>query len=434
MQNTLQLNINNRTESIPFTLSLLFTSILMHQSSVMFGVNLSLADFFCLFIVLTLVIQKQFLIPISPLLFFFGLSILVMVTASFYIPGKYFIHVRPVGVASDYMKLVASFVYFLIGYNLSQLNLIKKTVKWYSMFGLLIGAVGIVLTLLNIGLFRDLLFFAGTRFRGLMIDPNYFSVLQITSLVYVTRSTDMNTRFKYLAIMIILLSVLTSGSKTGMVTLGCYFSFRLVEYLFLTRKKLAVLIGQLFLITFIALLAPVALQLLGSLLNGIASSIPSFGRVYFLLTDFGAAVSEGGSGREATWVAAFQVIQLSPLIGVGIGTYTAVANELFNYNNVAHNTFLQLSAEWGIPMAIGFFFYVIYLLGKVTFWQKQTSDMNLILRDVILILLIGSMAISLNNARMLWLFLGAFVFMLNNPMSKRVEKKLEKCLLKISTK
>ena len=419
MQNTLQLNISNHTEKIPFTLFLFFTSILMHQSSVMFGVNLSLADFFCLFMVVILVIQKQFLIPISPLIFFFVISMLVLVTASFYIPGKYFIHVRPVGIASDYLKLVASFVYFLIGYNLSQLNLIKQTVKWYSMFGLLVGAVGIVFTILNIGLFRDLLFFAGTRFRGLMIDPNYFSVLQITSLVYLTRSISMNARFKFLAIIIILLSVLTSGSKTGMVTLGCYFSFRLLEYLFLTRKRLVVLISQLFLITLLALLAPLALQFLGSLLNNIASSIPSFGRVYSLLTDFNTAISEGGSGREATWIAAFKVIQLSPLIGVGVGTYSAVANELFNYNNVAHNTFLQLSAEWGIPMALFFLSYVFFLLGKVTIQGLQASTMNLVLRDIIFILLIGSMAISLNNARMLWLFLGALVFAMGKQKIER---------------
>ncbi|MDI3545796.1 MAG: hypothetical protein PWP68_1213 [Rikenellaceae bacterium] len=34
----------------------------------------------------------------------------------------------------------------------------------------------------------------------------------------------------------------------------------------------------------------------------------------------------------------------------------------------------------------------------------------MILRDIIIVFLIGSMAISLNNARMFWFFFGALVF------------------------
>ncbi|KKK36623.1 hypothetical protein WQ57_18420 [Mesobacillus campisalis] len=406
----------NRTEagrSVWVTLSIFFTAILLHQSNVIFGVNLSFADFFSIFILVFLIWNKRLLVPMTPLVFFIAISFMVLVTAAFYIPIKFMHEPAPARIVSDYIKLLAIFFYFIIGYNLSQINYLKETIRWYSYFGMLIGIVGVWLTFLNIPLFTDILYFAETRFRGLMIDPNYFSVLQITAMVYFTRMESIKTRYKLLAAILTLLSVLVSGSKTGIITLLSYSLIRLVEYLFLKQKKLNVLVFQVFFIVVLALLAPWAMLLLETIFSGIAAKIPSFGRVYYLLTDFGSAVSEGGSGREATWKAALQVIQLSPLIGVGIGTYTSLAWQMFHYDNVAHNTFLQLTAEWGIPLAVLFFIYVFFILGKAT-QSKMNNEINLILRDMIIILLIGSLAISLNNARVLWLFLGAIVFSLKD--------------------
>lgn len=424
MTNTIDWNENGIKNNFFIAMSLFFISILLHQSNVIFGVNLSFADLFCMIILLLLIFNKQLLIPITPLLFFLVVSILVLVTAAFYIPVKFMHDPLPVRVISDYIKLLAIFSYFIIGYNLPNTFLLKETLKWYSVCGLLIGILGVSLTFLNISFLTDILFFAGTRFRGFMIDPNYFSVLQITALVYLTRMKKISLRYKFLSSVIILLAVLTSGSKTGIITFLCYFMLRLFEYLFLTKKKLNVLVSQVFFVIVLALLAPIALQLSQVLLESIASSIPSFGRIYFLLTDFNSAISESGSGREATWKAAFQVIQLSPLIGIGIGTYTSLALEMFNYNNVAHNTFLQLSAEWGIPLTLFFFLYVFFMIGKATQSNLHHSETNLILRDIIIILLIGSLAISLNNARVLWLFLGALVFSLKkNKVSNDFQEK-----------
>ncbi|MFZ3591235.1 O-antigen ligase family protein [Bacillus sp. DJP31] len=412
-------NFYSNQKSLLFTGMLFGTAIFMHQSGVILGINLSIADLFCIVLMGYLIITKQFIIPISPLLCFLVLSILVIVTASFYIPIRFDFSPYPAAIISDYLKLLAIFGYFLLGYNLSNLNFLDKTVQWYSFFGIFIGFVGIVLTFVYTGLFREMLFFAGSRYRGLMLDPNYYSVLQVTALVYFTRVKAIRFNLKYLAITIIILSVLISGSKTGLITLGCYFLLRVLEYLFLTRKKLIVLVSHLMLITFILLLFPVFINIVQQLLNSLAATIPSSGRVYHLFTDFTAAISESGSGREATWVTALKVIQSSPVVGVGIGTYTSLAAELFLYDNVAHNTFLQLSAEWGLPFAIAFFSFVLFALAKATASFNQTSVMNLILRDIIVILLIGSIAISLNNGRMLWLFLGALVYSLRSSPSHK---------------
>ena len=424
MTNTLELNLSyeKRRTFLPSILFLI--SILLHQSNVMFGINFSFGDFFCLLILLILIVNKQLLIPATPLIYFLLVSMLVLVTATFYIPAKYSINLNPLRISSDYIKLLASFAYFIMGFNLANMNLLKDSVKWYSLFGIVIGALGTVMTLLNLRFFSEILFFADTRFRGLMIDPNYFAVLQITAVVYLSRSRLIKTRYKLIAMLITILSVLTSGSKTGMITLLCYFIFRVVEYLFLRRKEVSTFVFQLSLILLFILLTPIAVELLQIFSNNIASHVPSFARINSLFTDFSYAISGNGSGREDTWMAAFQVIQLSPLTGVGIGTYTTIAWEMFHYDNVAHNTFLQITAEWGIPLAIIFFSYVFFVVLKATNSDTYTTETNLILRDIIIILLIGSMAISLNNARVLWLVLGALVFSIKR--GRRYDSKSQK--------
>lgn len=414
-----EMDVERKSRINTFTIGIFFTAILLHQSSIVFGINISFADIFCLLLLTLLVINNRMLIPIGPLLFFFIVSILVLTTANFYIPMKYTSTSNPVRIISDYTKLLATFIYFLLGYNLANLNLLKTAIKWYSVFGILIGAAGVLLTILKINVLTSLLFFGDTRFKGLMTDPNYFSVLQVTALVYLSRLETVRMRYKIMAFFVTLLSVVVSGSKTGIITFICYFIFRTIEYLFTKKIKVKLLIFQLFFMGIVLLIAPVVINLLLTNLSNIASAIPSFSRVYLLFTDFGSAVSEGGSGREITWKGAFQIIQLSPLIGIGVGTYTTVAWEMFQYSSLAHNTFLQISAEWGIPLAVFFFSYIFILLGKATNLHIHNSETNLILRDIILILLIGSMAISLNNARMLWLFLGGLMYLMKHRRGER---------------
>ena len=422
MVNSLVLNASTKNSPIFFTGAIFLMSILLHQSSEVFGVNFSFADFFCIIIFVVLVYKNQFVIPFTPVLFFLIVSIVVLVTAVFYIPFKLMYYPAPIRIISDYVKLLAIFMYFIIGYNLSNTPFLEKTLKWYSLFGLLIGGIGILFIIFNIHVFSQVLFFGGTRFRGLMNDPNYFSVLNVSALVYISRLKTIKTRYKFLAFSVILLSVFTTGSKTGIITFIGYFSIRLVEYLFTSKKKLTTLITQLFIALIMVLIVPITFNSLQNVLNAAATTMPSFSRILFLFTDFMDAISVGGSGRDATWKVAFQVIQLSPLIGIGIGMYSSIASGLFQFNNIAHNTFLQLSAEWGLFLTFGLFFYLFIIMGKVTFSRSSNSETNLILRDIIIIFLIGSMAISLNNARVLWFFIGALVSKLDRNRKESSEK------------
>lgn len=417
----IELNTNQKKTTVFFMIILILMAFLLNQSGIVKGVNFSFSDLFCLVILIVIAYKKELYLPIAPSIYFLVVSIITLLTSVFYVPIEFNLDPQPKQIISDFVKLVAIFVYFIIGYNLAKLMLIESIVKWYSMFGILIGGLGVFLTVFQIEVFSEVLFFAGTRYKGFMIDPNYFSVLNISALVYFSRLNNIKTHYKCLAIFITLLSVLASGSKTGVITLFCYLLFRIIGSLFSRKKKLSNIIIGLVGVIFLMLMTPVIDQILPFVENNILHNIPSITRIQELFTDFDEAISESGSGRDATWKVALQIIQLSPLIGIGIGTYTNIGFDLYHLNNVAHNTFLQVSAEWGIPLAFLFFLYTFILLGKASHSKKTQHEMNKILRDIIIILLIGSMAISLNNARVLWLFLGALVSSVNSSQKCGVQ-------------
>jgi O-antigen ligase len=416
---TLGVNTTHKNNNSIFTIAIVFMAILLHQSQVLFGVNISFADIFCGFIFVGLVFRNQVRIPFTAVSYYLAVSIVVLVSSVYFVPSKYMFNPGFMTILSEYSKLVAIFVYFILGYNLERINLMETAIKWYSLFGVIIGGLGVFFTVFSIGVFSDILFYAGTRYRGLMIDPNYFAILQIAAFVYISRLRTIKLSNKYLALIILLLSVLTSGSKTGLITLVAYLTLRSVENILIKRKKVYVFVFHLMLVVFVLLLVPLVLNLFQSLVGFLGSNIPSFSRVQLLFTDISGAISENGSGRDITWRTALHMIELSPLIGIGIGSYSTVAFQMFHSSDISHNTFLQVAAEWGIPLACILFFYILFLLGKATVSHNPNQESHLILRDILIILLIGSMAISLNNARILWFVLGALVFSLNRGSNKQ---------------
>ncbi|WML59306.1 O-antigen ligase family protein [Neobacillus sp. PS2-9] len=419
MNYSLEVIDSHKNSNILFTMALFSMAILLHQSQVIFGVNISFADLFCVLIFIVFILNKQLLIPVTPVIYFLVVSIVVLLTSIFYIPSQFMYTPNPMEIVSDYAKLAAILVYFIFGYNLSRNDHMVDILKWYSFFGMLIGGIGLVFTVLNIH--TDILFYGGVRYKGLMIDPNYFSILQVTSLVYITRVKSIKMKYKYAAVLITALAVLISGSKTGILTFSSYVMLRVIEYLLTYKKKAFSVVVQLFTIGLIILAIPIVFSFLQNLVSFLSTTVPSFARIEPLFTDFNGALSENGSGRNITWKVALQIIQLSPVIGVGIGTYTTIAVEMFHQSDISHNTFLQLSAEWGIPLAFTFFAYVFFIIGKAsTVSDSPDFENNLIFRDIIIILLIGSMAISLNNARILWLVFGALVSSLDrNQICKK---------------
>ncbi|MED4534435.1 O-antigen polymerase [Metabacillus fastidiosus] len=384
----------------------------LNQSNIIFGVNFSFSDFFAIALLLYLIFKNKIDIPIFPTIFFIILSIVVLFTSFFYVPITLHVYAQPVQIISDYIKLIAIFFFFVLGFNLSKLGMLDILVKYFALFGVLIGSIGVFFYIFNISLFANLLFYADIRYRGLMNDPNYFSILQILALVYFSRVKNINFIFKYVSILILISAVLISGSKTGIIVVSCYSILRLIEYIFITRKNLrTVFLTVILLLIFIGMWSFV-INVIQDLLNLLVNDIPALSRVQTLFIDFNGAISEGGSGRETAWNTALELVKLSPFIGIGLANYILLGIQFFGVGTLAHNTYLQLIVEWGIPLASIFFIYVFFVIVKAVFSKKEDTIIK-ILRDILIVLLLGSVAISLNNARIFWLVLGGLIFYLN---------------------
>lgn len=387
-------------------------ALFLNQSSIISGVNFSLADFFCVISLILLLSRNQIRFPLIPTIFFMILSASVLFVSIFYISGRFSYYVEASKVLTEYIKLLLVYIYFVVGYSMGHRNLSERIIKWYSIGGALIGTLGILSAVLNISSLSELMFYGGFRFKGLMNDPNYFSIIQTSAIVYFSRNRNIKKSLKITTLIVIGISVILTGSKTGVITLLCYLIFRVFEYLLSTKKKRNIFTLQVVLLTlsisFFILF--IYLGVFKSLINYADDKVPSFARVKYIFTNIDSAVSMNGSGRSAAWTGGVEMIKMSPLIGIGIGTYSGLAEKYYGIKTIAHNTYLQLFSEWGSILAAIFFAYVFFLLGKASLESKKTHDeMHVLLRDIIMIFLIGSFAISLNNARTFWLFLGAIL-------------------------
>ena len=121
-----------------FIYFLVLMAIFLNQSEVLFGVNLSFSDFFCIIILIILIIKGKLSVPLTPTLYFLLVSIVVLFTSAFYVPNVLQYNTQIVSILKNYIKLIAIFIYFIVGYSISKLNLIDKVLKWYSVFALII--------------------------------------------------------------------------------------------------------------------------------------------------------------------------------------------------------------------------------------------------------------------------------------------------------
>ena len=191
-----------------------------------------------------------------------------------------------------------------------------------------------------------------TRFKGLMNDPNYFSILQVIALCYFINKRSIKLHFKLLISLLIIISVLISGSKTGFITFCCYIIFKVIEWFFETEKNRSKII----LVLIMLIVLPIVSGIVMKLVEYSMIIIPASERILPVFTNFGEAISGGGSIRIKTWKTALYIFAHSPIMGIGIGTYSDVAEILSGSQLIAHNTYLQLLVEWGLPLTLLFLF------------------------------------------------------------------------------
>lgn len=380
-------------------------AVSLHQAGYILGFNMSIADILIPLLLIYLVMQKNFVIPINSIIFFSILITITTFTTFFITPYMFKVIPNFINYAKELIKLIVSLLYLLIGYNMFlNRSMFHKFIKTYSWVGVIIGTIGIIFTIFNVAIFRDYLFFAGIRFDGLMEDPNYYSILILTSVPYFIENQNISVSIKATVISVIFISILISGSKTGTIVFIVFLLFRTTyTYLFnkLNLKKVMFLI-------ILVLLIPFMLSVLVNSLEYLSTTIPIINRVLTVFVDFENALSDGGSSRSSVYLTSLEIIKRSPLVGIGVGTYSDIATIISGKGAIAHNTYLQLISEWGLIMSLaifGYLFNLLYLINK----KQNNKNENRILLFVMLILLLGSLAISLNNARIFWIVYGAII-------------------------
>lgn len=397
-----------KTKSAILSLLIAMLGLLLNQTSIIFGVNFSFGDILLLLLFMNLCFNKKLILPLKHTIFFLILSVSVLFSAAFLVKIRFDVTPNNAVILKDYIKLSVVFLYLILGYNLEARKYSEQMLKWFSGGAVLIGAIGIIFTVLDINIFRDMLFIGRTRFQGLMSDPNYFSTLQVVALAYYNGDKNIKSKYKYIYMSILSGSVLVSGSKTGMICLIVYSIFTVIEKLITCKKNMKKILIFIFLGLLTLVVMGLVREKMQQLVEGLADIIPTLDRVLILFTDFNEAIAGSGSGRDITWGTAIELIKLAPIAGVGVGTYIAITNKLWGVPVLAHNTYLQIGAEWGIPLAIIFFGYIALKIFNITISRRNNRD--IILRDIIIIFLIASLAISLNNARIFWLILGAIIY------------------------
>jgi O-antigen ligase len=405
-----------KNKSIIFFVILL--GISLNQAIVISGINHSLSDLFFIVIIMILLFKRQLFFPIETIMCFLIISITALFAAGILVPNKFAYTSSLIGMIYGHLKLGILFMYLILGYNLARLNLSKRLIKWFSVSSLFIGFISVVFIFINIDFLSNILFFGELRFKGFMNDPNYFSILQIVSIAYFINTKNISKNTRYLAIVILIISVLMSGSKTGILTLLIYIGIKIIEVFIecninkksFLKKSGVVIVG----ISLLLLLS----EKLANIILFLTEKIPAFGRVSVIFFDINSAISTGGSSRDATWQMASELIRISPLFGLGLGTYTEIITNVFNYRSIAHNTYLQLAVEWGLPLTILFFMFIFYLIIKITIYEKNNSDL-IVFRDIIIVFLVGSLAISFNNARLFWIILGGLLYNINMDKKNR---------------
>lgn len=408
----LEINMTNKTRFEKITnFLILAVSIFLNHTNRNIGINISISDFFIVFLLFFLIIDDEFIIPISYSVFYLLLNIFLISTSIVYIPWKFQLSINYLNITKDFIKLLVSFLFFLLGYNLYSTGRVKYSLKWYSITAFLISITGLIFNVLSIHVFDELFYYGGSRFRGLMIDPNYYAVIQLTALPYFLKRGEYSLIKKILIYIFFFLFIVMSGSKTGIIIFIIYSAFLMVRQVLTDKLKfkhiLILLTGMIGIILFI----PILKESFFYMQNTLLTLFPISERVFLLFKDFNSAVKGGGSGRDTVWLDGIRIIKESPLLGVGFGTYIDLNKLLFNNRSVAHNTYIQIFAEWGLLFGIILFgMLLIYMLkATINFKKNKDNETIQIISDMMFILLLGSIGISLNNARIFWLLFGALI-------------------------
>lgn len=284
-------------------------------------------------------------------------------------------------------RLWLGFNIFLFGQYFFKSGKIKHFDKYLSSLLLFLGLIGTLqflnqqalgLTIEDLNPFLPLGFTTSDgvetfRVLGIMSHPTQFGsflclLLPVPIGLFIREISTKKTitwtvLFSGSATLLGLISIIGTYSRSAWLTTAfiiIIFSLRLkgiAAWIKLLRVKIFQL-AILFIMIVFVLLLPNILQ-----------RVDSIGTVWSL-----------GSGRGRLYLAkqSFQMMQNSPLFGVGLNHYTqalvdlGVESEFGGFINPVHNTFLLFLSEIGIPAGLAFILFVLLLLQRS--WPKIKGD------------------------------------------------------------
>ena len=199
--------------------------------------------------------------------------------------------------------------------------------------------------------------FLGSRFNGYFDNPNTIgSISAMICPLLIWKAFDKKSTFGKIFLVVMLPALFLSGSRSGL--LGAFLGS--LFYVFHTKKKYrlpATLIG--------AIIVLIVLTL-GGLGENVINSTSSYLRLGTESAKNEEALKDISSGRTENWDKMLLLLGKRPLLGYGYGT----EDKLLNYYNItvastgksAHNAFLGIAVQMGIPGFLLFFSPLIYIL------------------------------------------------------------------------
>lgn len=386
--------------SIPVQLLLVLWGITLSGSRVMFGLNLSWTTILLPGLLLIILLSYGYDIKFNAMDFFLCFigvySLLISTTIMPYlVPGS------PIA-KSDIIKYLITIVYFFVAQQLPS-SAIRTIFRAFVNLNVIIAVIGIISTLAGLQSLIPFMYYSSERFFGLMNDPNYFSLVQAMSVCILIAS---DIKFKHSNTLSILLisSMLLSGSKTSLVVVIALIAVILVKYFKNNLNTLYRVFLGLIPIICLAIIIYFTKQFWLPIIKNLGENFNESPLIQRLMSLFNPdALDSGGSGRTAVWEIGLKIIDTVHGFGVGMTSYLSVSQILFNVSILSHNTFLQLMAQWGVYLTS---IFLVWLIFRIIYNLYAKAEFSKTLALMVAIFFIYFIVLSLNNSPIVWFIFG----------------------------